>query len=120
MHADDCFLPQALLARSAVLLEVGDEKNARKDAQQVRQILPDDPRGAAAEGLALMATSDFKDAKKCFKAARKLDPDYPDIYEMLQNARQQIAARRGRRFENVRSSVGPMISLAMSVFGLQL
>jgi tetratricopeptide (TPR) repeat protein len=52
-------------------------KEARKDAKAARELLPSDPRAAVAEGLALMATKDYELAKRCFKAAREMDSNYP-------------------------------------------
>lgn len=50
---------------------------ALADAQLAQKLRPGDARGLVAEGIVRMATRDFKLAKKAFKGAMRLDPDYP-------------------------------------------
>lgn len=66
-----------MLGRSAVRLLMHRPKQAKADARDAAERLPDDVRPWVAMGLAHLATRDFKLAKQSFKRAIELDGNYP-------------------------------------------
>lgn len=66
-----------------ILLSTGDAARARDLVRQVREIMPDDPRLMAVEGVALFGTMELEESEELLSAAFARLPDEPVVLRHL-------------------------------------